>query len=250
MENLGTYFLIALAIGWIIYYSKKKKTSPPKAKASTKPRTTTASKTSTNKPTPKKGGQGPKKGKTEIELLGSQSKAGTKKSPTSAPLELSDFDLIQATQQKMKEGNKLEAVKFVMNRTGWGLKKSKDYCDKLEEQNRAAKKGEKATGASTGLSSDLGTSKGKQSGSTSSLSDFDLMAELSLDAMGKGDSKSLAPSNAPSTPSPHPNFELETEVKQLQARTGWNYAKAKAYCEQALEYHKKIATPARLKKSN
>jgi hypothetical protein len=25
MENLGTYFLIALAIGWIIYYSNKKR---------------------------------------------------------------------------------------------------------------------------------------------------------------------------------------------------------------------------------
>jgi ribosomal protein L7/L12 len=250
MENLGTYFLIALAIGWIIYYSKKKKTSTPKAKASAKPRVAAASKPSTKKPATKKGGQTPKKGAGEIELLGGIGNTSSKPPQSSAPLEVSDFDLLQATQQKMKEGNKLEAVKFVMNRTGWGLKKAKDYCDKLEEQNRAAKKGEKATVASTGLSSDLGTSKGKQSGSTSSLSDFDLMAELSLDSMGKGDSKSLSPSNAPSAPSPHPNFDLETEVKQLQARTGWDYAKAKAYCEQALEYHKKIATPARLKKSN
>lgn len=76
------------------------------------------------------------------------------------------------------------------------------------------------------------------------------MGELSLDSMGKRNSKSLAPSQTPSTPSPTPNFDLETEVKQLQARTGWNYAKAKAYCKQAVEYHKKIATPSRLKKSN
>ena len=250
MENLGTYFFIALAIGWIIYYSNKKKTSAPKAKASAKPRAAAASKPNTKNPAPKKGSQAPKKGEAEIELLGSLGNASSKPPQSSAPLEVSDFDLHQATQQKMREGNKLEAVKFVMNRTGWGLKKSKDYCDKLEEQNRAAKKEEKATGASSLLSTGLGTSKGKLSGSTSSLSDFDLMAELSIESMGKGDSKSLAPSNAPSAPSPHPNFDLETEVKQLQARTGWDYATAKAYCEQALEYQKKIATPARLKKSN
>lgn len=243
MENLGTYFLIALAIGWIIYYSNKKKTSAPKAKASAKPRAAAASKPSTKNPAPKKG-------EAEIELLGSLGNASSKPPQSSAPLEVSDFDLLQATQQKMKEGNKLEAVKFVMNRTGWGLKKSKDYCDKLEDQNRAAKKEEKATGTSSLLSTGLGTSKGKLSGSTSSLSDFDLMAELSLDPLDKGTSKSLAPSKAPSTPSPHPNFDLETEVKQLQARTGWDYAKAKGYCEQALEYQKKIAIPARLKKSN
>ena len=170
MENLGTYFLIALAIGWIIYYSNKKKTGTPKAKTPAKPRAA-ASNPSSKKPSPKK-------------------------------------------------------------------------------DSKAPKKEEKATGASSLLSTGLGTSKGKLSGSTSSLSDFDLMAELSIESMGKGDSKSLAPSKAPSAPSPHPNFDLETEVKQLQARTGWDYATAKAYCEQALEYQKKIATPARLKKSN
>ena len=170
MENLGTYFLIALAIGWIIYYSNKKKTGTPKAKTPAKPRAA-ASNPSSKKPSPKK-------------------------------------------------------------------------------DSKAPKKEEKATGTSSLLSTSLGTSKGKLSGSTSSLSDFDLMAEISLDPLDKGSSKSLAPSNAPSTPSPHPNFDLETEVKQLQARTGWDYATAKGYCEQALEYQKKIATPARLKKSN
>jgi hypothetical protein len=38
-------------------------------------------------------------------------------------------------------------------------------------------------------------------------------------------------------------------VKQLQARTGWNYATAKAYWLQVAEYHQKIAVPARLKKN-
>ena len=55
--------------------------------------------------------------------------------------------------------------------------------------------------------------------------------------------------SASSSPSPGKgsSFDLENEVKQLQARTGWDYATAKAYCEQALEYQKKIATSARLK---
>jgi|UniRef100_UPI00404855FF hypothetical protein len=119
-----------------------------------------------------------------------------------------------------------------------------------KKSGQGPKKEKKATGTAPRLSSGLGTSEGKPSGNPSSLSDFDLMGELSLDSMGKGNSKSLAPSQTPSTPSPTPNFDLETEVKQLQARTGWNYAKAKAYCKQAVEYHKKITAPTRLKKNN
>lgn len=161
MENLGTYFLIALAIAFVIYYSNKKKTSPPRAKAPAKPRAAGGPKQNHKKPSPKKG--------------------------------------------------------------------------------------EKDTGTSPELSSGLGTSKGKSAHSTSSLSEFDLIAEQAIQSMGKGDSKNLAPNQAPSTPSPHPNFDLETEVKQLQARTGWDYDTAKAYCLQATEYHQKIAEPARLK---
>lgn len=199
-------------------------------------------------PTPKSPCQ--KKGGAEAELLGGQDKAGSKTSKPSAPLEVSNFDLLQATQQKMKEGDKLEAVKFVMSRTGWGVKKAKDYCDKLEKQNRAAKKGEKATGTSPGLSTGLVPTKGGQPGSASNLSEFDLMAELSIESMGTGDSKSLEPSKAPSAPVAMPNFDLEKEAKQLQARTGWDYAKAKGYCEQVILYHQKIAVPSRIKKSN
>ena len=243
MENLGTYFLIALAIAFVIYYSNKKKTNAPKAKAPAKPRAAAAAKPNTKKPQPKKGGA-------EAELLGGQDKAGSKTSKPSAPLEVSNFDLLQATQQKMKEGNKLEAVKFVMSRTGWGLKKAKDYCDKLEKQNRDAKKGGKATGTSPGLSTGLAPTKGGQPGSASNLSEFDLMAELSIESMGTGDSKSLEPSKAPSAPVAMPNFDLEKEAKQLQARTGWDYAKAKGYCEQVILYHQKIAVPSRIKKSN
>ena len=44
-------------------------------------------------------------------------------------------------------------------------------------------------------------------------------------------------------------FDLENEVKQLQARTGWDYDTAKAYCLQSAAYHQKIAEPTRLKKN-
>jgi hypothetical protein len=47
-----------------------------------------------------------------------------------------------------------------------------------------------------------------------------------------------------------PNFDLDKEAKQLQARTGWDYAKAKGYYEQVILYHQKIAVPSRIKKSN
>lgn len=42
---------------------------------------------------------------------------------------------------------------------------------------------------------------------------------------------------------------LENEAKLLQARTGWDYDTAKAYCLQAAEYHQKITLPVRLKKN-
>ena len=59
-----------------------------------------------------------------------------------------------------------------------------------------------------------------------------------------GASQDLSPAVAAS------QNDLENEVKLLQARTGWDYATAKAYCQQAAEYHQKIAEPVRLKKSN
>lgn len=171
MENLGTYFLIALAIAFIIYYSNKKKTSPPKAKAPAKPRAAAASKPGSKKPSPKKGSKRPKKGG-------------------------------------------------------------------------------KATGASPVLGAGMGATTGKASGLSFNQSELDLIAELSLDPVNKGAAKNQEPSKAPiATLATSSQFDLEKEVKQLQARTGWDYAKAKEYCEQVIQYHQKIAAPSRLKKS-
>jgi len=171
MENLGTYFFIALAIAFVIYYSKKKKTNAPKAKAPAKPRAAAASKPNTKKPQPKKSGPGPKKGK-------------------------------------------------------------------------------KATGALPLLSTGLNATKGSLSTLSSNLSEIDLMAELSIESSVIGDSKSNEPSKSRSTLETIPHFDLEKEVKQLQARTEWDYAKSKGYCEQVIQYHQKIAEPSRLKKNN
>ena len=44
------------------------------------------------------------------------------------------------------------------------------------------------------------------------------------------------------------DFDLEKEVKQLQARTGWDYPTAKAYCQKTVEYYQKISSPTRLNK--
>lgn len=171
MENLGTYFFIALAIAFVIYYFKKKKTNAPKAKAPVKPRVAAASKPNTKKNQPKKSGQGPKKGK-------------------------------------------------------------------------------KASGSSPLLSAGLNDTKGSLSGLSSNLSGLDLMAELSSESLVIGDSKSNEPSKSRSTLETIPHFDLEKEVKQLQARTGWDYATANGYCEQVIQYHQKIAEPSRLKKNN
>ncbi len=113
--------------------------------------------------------------------------------------------LLNETKEKMRVAGKLEAIKFLMAKTGLNLQESKKYCDQLEEETR-------------GLANS---------------------------------SKPNSTPNAQSKPSAVTKREIidvEQEIKQLMAKTKWDYAKAKAYCEQALEYKKKIGAPARLKK--
>lgn len=40
-------------------------------------------------------------------------------------------DLQIQTARIMSESGKLSAVKYVKDKTGWGLRESKEYCDKL-----------------------------------------------------------------------------------------------------------------------
>lgn len=91
------------------------------------------------------------------------------------------------------------------------------------------KKGTPTEGTTTGSHQSPRSSKSAQTASPSKSDELELVAK---------------PSTGPS------QNDLENEVKLLQARTGWDYATAKAYCLQAAEYHKKITVPARIKKNN
>ncbi len=84
-------------------------------------------------------------------------------------------------------------------------------------------------GAATDSSLPTETPKTKEAETPANLDKPDLLAKTSVDSS---------------------QFDLENEVKQLQARTGWDYDTAKAYCLQSAAYHQKIAEPARLKKIN
>ncbi|MHA8093394.1 hypothetical protein ACMH5Q_00715 [Aquirufa lenticrescens] len=91
-------------------------------------------------------------------------------------------------------------------------------------------------------------SKGNQLEGGSNLSDFGLLTNLSSQSFGNGASISLESNQSPSPTVVPTGFDLEKEVKQLQARTGWDYPTALAYCQKSVEYHQKISSPIRLKK--
>lgn len=112
-----------------------------------------------------------------------------------------DPSLIMEIKEKMRVAGKLEAIKFLMAKTGLSLQESKKYCDPWDNE-------------------------------------LDFMANLSTST----------PNNAFSTGPNLEIFDLEKQIQKLMDKTKWNYSTCKAYCEKALEYQKKIGTPARLKK--
>lgn len=116
-----------------------------------------------------------------------------------------DPDILSETKEKMRVAGKLEAIKFLMAKTGLNLQESKKYCDQLEEEIRILANSSKPIPAPS-------------------------------------------PKNETSTDPQLETTDLEKEIKKLMANTNWDYATAKSYCEQALEYKKKIGAPARLKK--
>jgi hypothetical protein len=83
--------------------------------------------------------------------------------------------------------------------------------------------------------------------SSSTLEMEDLIREFNPEPVKTIPSLSV---DAPSIPSPEKksDFDLEHEVKQLMARTGWDYSTAKSYCQLSLDYHKKVRAGATLKK--
>ena len=89
------------------------------------------------------------------------------------------------------------------------------------------KKGPPTEGTTTGSHQTPRSSKSAKTASPSKSDELELAAE---------------PSTGPS------QNDLENEVKLLQARTGWDYATAKSYCESSLDYHKKVSAGTTLKK--
>lgn len=144
-------------------------------------------------------GWGLKQAKTYCDQL---SVAPPSKKEKNTPL---DPSLLMETKEKMRVAGKLEAIKFLMAKTGFNLQESKKYCDQLEEETRSL------ANSSTPNSTPNAKSK-------------------------------------PSAVTKREIIDVEQEIKKLMATTNWDYAKAKSYCEQALEYKKKIGAPARLKK--
>lgn len=101
------------------------------------------------------------------------------------------------------------------------------------------------------------TGSNQNEGKTNSLKEENLsksdktgqLPELLDSAPSIRDSKGLESSKTTNPTVTAPQDDLENKIKQLQARTGWDYNTAKAYCLQSTAYHQKIAVPARLKKN-
>lgn len=142
-------------------------------------------------------GWGLKQAKTYCDQL---SVAPPSKKAKNTPL---DPNLLRETKEKMRLAGKLEAIKYLMAKTGLSLQESKKYCDPWDEE---------------------------------------------LDVMANSSTPTPNPKNAISTDPQLETFDLEKEIQQLMVKTKWDYSISKAYCEKALEYQKKIGTPARLKK--
>ena len=170
------------------------------------------------------------------------------------------------------EVGKLAAVKFVTETMGWGLKEAKDYCDRVlataapTDKKTAPPRQAAPSGAALGqvslekLAGDGKFEAGKglleQTGwNLNTDNPFgDPQKEEGKKAPKKAPKKSSLSQKASASGSPSPekksSFDLEQEVKQLMERTGWDYATAKKYCEQVIQYQQQIEAPSRLKKSN
>jgi ribosomal protein L7/L12 len=176
-------------------------------------------------------------------------------------LSLSDAEFQQELVEVMDTNGKLEAVKFAMEVKGWGLKQAKTYCDQLFATPPTKKV--KNTSPDLDLLSET-KEKMRVAGKLEAVKFLMAKTSLSLQEAKKHcdqleeESRGSANSSKP-IPTPKPKNEtsadakleaiaLEEEIKKLMANTSWDYATAKAYCEQALEYKKKIGAPARLKK--
>ena len=207
-------------------------------------------------------------------LPSSNTKKSSKKSPNSPKKGFSSLKEEKEFQAIIRalatEVGKLAAVKFVTETMGWGLKEAKDYCDRVlatapaTDQKTALLKQAAPSGAALGQVSlekiagdgKLEAGKGllEQTGwNLNTDKPFgETQKEEGKKAPKKAPKKSSLSQKASASGSPSPekgsSFDLEHEIQQLMKRTGWDYATAKKYCEQVIQYQQKIEAPSRLKK--
>jgi hypothetical protein len=125
MENLGTYFFVALVIGFAIYLTqKKKKVAHPTAdeervfnpKAPSKPK---LKKEPTKKGTP-----------TEGTTTGShQPPRSSKSAQTASPSKSDELDLVAEPTTGPTQNDLENEVKLLQTRTGWDYATAKAYCE-------------------------------------------------------------------------------------------------------------------------
>jgi ribosomal protein L7/L12 len=204
----------------------------------------------------------------------SKSKNSSKKSPDSPKKGFSSLQEEQEFQTlllaKANEVGKLEAVKFVTQTKGWGLKESKDYCDRVFAAAPLTDKKTTPTSLAP-ISADalaqVTLEKMLRDGKFEAVKELmvqtgwnlktaktfcDTLEEEAKKSGKKAPEKPSVSQKASASSSPSPgkesSFDLEHEVKQLMERTGWDYATAKSYCQSSLDYHKKVSAGATLKK--
>ena len=110
------------------------------------------------------------------------------------------------------------------------------------------KKANSPTRTTTDLSQSTNSTATNQLENLPKVDGPELQAAQSIETPINQTAKGQEPSQAPIPPIAPAHFDLEKEVALLMARTGWDYATAKSYCESSLDYHKKVSAGTTLKK--
>ncbi len=134
---------------------------------------------------------------------------------------ISEDELVHLVKEKLISIGKLATIKFVTDKTGWGLKKSKEFCDKIADEadlNDSDKQPELGTVALPSIKA----------------SKVNPWASLELNSA----SKSLNKGNV---------LVNEDEVKSIMNKMGWTYEKAEEYCRSLKQYDEHINKPFKLK---
>jgi hypothetical protein len=134
---------------------------------------------------------------------------------------ISEDELVHLVKEKLILIGKLATIKFVTDKTGWGLKKSKEFCDKIADEadlNDSDKQPELGTVALPSIKA----------------SKVNPWASLELNSA----SKSLTKGNV---------LVNEDEVKSIMNKMGWTYEKAEEYCKSLKQYDEHINKPFKLK---